>query len=91
MDEVKRRQEVINQKRREVATAHLAQGRAYMAQSRFEDAAKEFESAYAMDPTNQDVLAELDRVNAILGKPTQGPGPEAGVRQRAGPLRPGDA
>jgi Flp pilus assembly secretin CpaC/tetratricopeptide (TPR) repeat protein len=73
LDEVRRRQEVINQKRREVAAAHLTQGRAYMAQSRFEEAAKEFESAYAMDPGNQDVLAELDRVNAILGKPTKVP------------------
>jgi type II secretory pathway component GspD/PulD (secretin)/Tfp pilus assembly protein PilF len=73
LDEVKRRQEVINQKRREVAAAHLTQGRAYMAQSRFEDAAKEFESAYAMDPGNQDVLTELDRVNAILGKPGKVP------------------
>jgi type II secretory pathway component GspD/PulD (secretin) len=73
MDEIRRRQEAINQKRREVAAAHLSQGRQYMAESRFEDAVREFEAAYAMDPSNRDVIAELDRVNAILGRPSRAP------------------
>ncbi len=61
----------IAEKRKVLAETHLAQGRAFMEQSRFEDARREFQAAYNADATNKDALNELDRVNAILGNGTK--------------------
>ena len=61
-----------------------------MAQSRFEDAAKEFESAYAMDPAQPGRARRARSRQRDPRQAEQGPGPEAGVRQRPGPVRPGD-
>src|ERR1043165_1072918 len=65
------------EKRKVLAEAHLAQGRAYMEQAQYEKARLEFMAAYNVDSTNRDALEALDRVNAILGNATKTGIPDA--------------
>src|ERR1043166_8455131 len=52
MSEVAARQRALEAKRREVAKAHVTNGRALLEQGRLAEARKEFEDAYNLDLTN---------------------------------------